>query len=359
MGQSWMLVNIDKRESEGSWGKLGEALFDGTPGRLGWSLEGGYKLPPWDEMILPFRPGQPLYKETGPMLPQTAAPSLQAAPLVNLPVETIDEIYSHLPLLVDVLCLSASCQVMWAVGRRNIYCRIAAEAARDSWAGDRIICVGDYLNKDDIPDSIWSPDEREELLKYSDMPGTEAAASEPADKTLFAYPFANASWGFNLRHFWFESDIMARIRRPYLDVKVLGQLCRVFDSLPARSLAAPSQTKLKVLRNLSRHEYVRESALLALKAKYADVDIMDNIGFGEVLVTRICLSSVRSLAMRYDGDLHRGVWAGDRFDVVSEDESLDSDVAWCDVSDEVLAEVEAIWRSEYREVLSSADVDSE
>jgi hypothetical protein len=67
-----------------------------------------------------------------------------------------------------------------------------------------------------------------------------------------------------------------------------------------------------VLRNLSRQQYVRESALLELKTKYAEVKnyhgkgILQNVGFGGVLMTRICLSSDPSVSMSYDGPIHRG-----------------------------------------------------
>jgi hypothetical protein len=76
------------------------------------------------------------------------------------------------------------------------------------------------------------------------------------------------------------------------------------------------------------------------------------VGFGEIVLSRISFSSDSSVSMRYAGDIHRGVWAGDRFDIVGSEwlEGLDVDTAaaWVDVSDEVLKEVEGIWRSEYR-----------
>jgi len=34
MGQYWKVVNLDKRQTHGHWGKLGECLFDGTPSYL-------------------------------------------------------------------------------------------------------------------------------------------------------------------------------------------------------------------------------------------------------------------------------------------------------------------------------------
>ncbi|KAJ7046462.1 hypothetical protein C8F04DRAFT_988200, partial [Mycena alexandri] len=74
--------------------------------------------------------------------------------LINLPVEVIHEIYRSIVLLVDVASLSTTCQILWEIGREHIYRHLAAAAARSSWAGDRIACVGDYLWNDDIPANL-------------------------------------------------------------------------------------------------------------------------------------------------------------------------------------------------------------
>ena len=56
--------------------------------------------------------------------------------------------------------------------------------------------------------------------------------------------------------------------------------------------------------------------------------------------------------MSYEGDIHRGVWAGDRFDIVTlEEVKSDSgdEVKWEDVSDEVVEEMDAIWESKFED----------
>jgi hypothetical protein len=58
MGQYWMIVNFDKRQTYGSWGKLGEWFFDGkSPSYLETSLCQP-KLPDRDVLISPFKPGE-------------------------------------------------------------------------------------------------------------------------------------------------------------------------------------------------------------------------------------------------------------------------------------------------------------
>ena len=75
------------------------------------------------------------------------------------------------------------------------------------------------------------------------------------------------------------------------------------------------------------------------------------IGFGYVVLSRISWLSDSSCAMRYDSDIHRGVWAGDRFDITTIDQirSADEGGEWRDVSDEVAQEMIAIWVCEYGE----------
>jgi hypothetical protein len=78
----------------------------------------------------------------------------------------------------------------------------------------------------------------------------------------------------------------------------------------------------------------------------------DQIDLGHVVLSRICWSSDSSVSMRYDGDIHLGVWAGDRFDITSKDALDEKDengqlVEWTDVTDEVLEEMYEIWLSKY------------
>ncbi|KAJ7859197.1 hypothetical protein B0H14DRAFT_3446835 [Mycena olivaceomarginata] len=232
-------------------------------------------------------------------------PAAQSSVLANLPAETIFEVYSHLKYqgLVDVVCLSITCQSLWNIGRAEIYRLLEIRAVNWNfpWAGDRIICVGDYLRRDDLPDDVLSPEEVDEFTGL-DEDGEH-----------------------------------------YYTFHALGSL--IFDYEPTSLASRPTQPA--VLRNVSRLQYIRESALVTWKAR-AQTEIKEtkDVGFGQIVLSRICFSTDSTVAMAYEGDIHRGVWAGDRFDIVGS-EWLEGAVGWTDVSDEVLAEVEAIWRSEY------------
>ncbi|KAJ7505855.1 hypothetical protein B0H11DRAFT_1708027 [Mycena galericulata] len=327
MGQYWKLLNLDRRQTYGRWGKLGECFFSGAPNCLNDSLRTPTKLPDCDSLIFPFKPG--------------ASPD--AIALVNLPVETIEEIYSNIDDLPDVFCLSMTCQFLWEIGRQDIYRRVSIMAASYSWAGDRIICVGDYLSIEDLPANLLTPEEEEEFLMM--MPEDEEYPEEDEDHRLYSYPFdviGRRRGRFTMHDVLIYHGIYERFAENWRSLGILRSLCDF-------EYKTPAPTESAVLRNLSRHKYVTESALTAWReGVQAKIKAVKGVGFGDIVFSRICFSTDPSVSMAYDGDIHRVVWAGDRFDLVASDwlEELDN-AAWTDVSDEVLKEVEAIWRSEY------------
>ncbi|KAJ7480547.1 hypothetical protein FB451DRAFT_1446318, partial [Mycena latifolia] len=77
---------------------------------------------------------------------------------------------------------------------------------------------------------------------------------------------------------------------------------------------------------------------------------MAHVNLGEILLTRICFLSNDWVSTPWDGGIHRGVWTGNRFDIVPskwlEGQSGDGN-PWTDVTEEVLKEFEEIWCAEY------------
>ncbi|KAJ7629201.1 hypothetical protein DFH06DRAFT_1006316 [Mycena polygramma] len=327
MGQYWMIVSLDSYRSFGHWGKLGEFILS-FPTCLERWLRPSPKLPDYDKLIRPFKPGQ-IFRQA------------EDATLVNLPVEMINEIYAHIPYLADAICLSATCQALWEIGRPNMH-RLAVEVTANyySWAGERILCVGDYLKNKDIPDGILTEDELDEF-------------TDDGQDTLHEYPF---------------DEIPNRVQYDGFSMRGLWELCGVDDSFCAgrdfervifgdydylavrdlfdRSYKPPPPASPSVLRNLTRQAYVRETALLELKAHYAGTRVGECIGFGEALMTRICLSSDPTASLAWDQPINRGAWAGDRFDIVPCSDWHDP--TWFDASEDVLKDVEQLFRAEHR-----------
>ena len=102
-----------------------------------------------------------------------------------------------------------------------------------------------------------------------------------------------------------------------------------------------------ILRNLTTREYVRSDAI-ALKPEYIHGPEIKFLGFGEVVLSRICWSSDSSISMAYNGNIHRGVWAGHCFDITTRARhEQDVKEEWKDVSEEISSEIASIWESEY------------
>ncbi|KAJ6450942.1 hypothetical protein C8R47DRAFT_1329801 [Mycena vitilis] len=330
MGQYWKVVSLDSRQTFGHWGKLGEFIH-GVPECLELYLQATPKLPDCDSLVRPFKPGKILQKARGqqPELryPATAAPASNALAFTNLPVDMIHEIYSHIPRFRDVICLSATCQALWEVGRSHIYSLIVSAAARYGWTGERILCVGDYLDNEDIPDGILTEEEMSEF-------------TNDGDNTLYHYPFSGTrgGYGFAMWEMWMAWGVDKRLKKNWDGYRCLTLL----GALINQSYRAPPLASPRILRNLTRKAYVRESALLDLKARYAGTEIARSIGFGSALMTRICSSS-NPASLGWDKPIHRGAWAGDRFDIV--ESSGWHDETWLDASDDVLKDVEDLFSS--------------
>ncbi|KAJ7644684.1 hypothetical protein FB45DRAFT_999645 [Roridomyces roridus] len=215
-------------------------------------------------------------------------PELPGSTFVKLPNEMIREIFSHLEDIEDILYLSMTCQPMWGLGRHF-----------------------DYLKNEDIPESLLTPEEREHFGAY---------------ESLYQYPFT-------------EVNACTRFWDPLITYNLIGAPSAFIE------LITPN-----ILRNLSRKQYVPKSALWDWRVKTVPtMKEAEGVCNNEIVLSRICLSSDPSISMSYEGDLHRGAWAGDRFDFDDEEwlDELEEGNGWTDVSDEILKEVEAIWRSEY------------
>ncbi|KAJ7063009.1 hypothetical protein B0H15DRAFT_873106, partial [Mycena belliarum] len=255
MGQYWKVVNIDKRRTFGGRGKLGEWLFTADnilePCMV---VASGPLLPECDKIFLPYEPGRRLRCS---VFPQTAPPSSNPNTLVNLPAETVIEICSHLDGLGDLLVLSVSCQVLWEIGRHELYRRLARMAADRLWAGDRIICVGDYLQNDDLPENVFTPEEEADFTCDDDE-------DQP---TLYTFPFEiQKRDNFDVALALWHGLRKGLGRHVHHSIQsVLYPL--IGDETTQDNLTRPQPG---VLRNLSKRQYVRESALFELIARRKD-----------------------------------------------------------------------------------------
>ncbi|KAJ1648970.1 hypothetical protein IWQ61_009798 [Dispira simplex] len=248
MGQVWRVVCVDNRRYSDPYAKLGEffAYYDGEPEFLERMLTmvhcivGGSEPP---DLRLRFD---------------------------TLPDDILHIICSYLPTLRDL--------EHFVLANVNLWERCGTLITqRASWAGKRIVCIGDE-SRTYPPGFFRSNQEEKELSPHKLY--FYADNYEKADK-----------YGF---HYMLTED----------------------DS---------------VLRNLVTKEYVSKNS-----SPYT---------LGHLLLTRICWSSVASINMEWGPyDIHQGVWAGHRFDIVTE-ETFDKE-GWTDVTQTVVEELRSVFEAD-------------
>ena len=109
-----------------------------------------------------------------------------------------------------------------------------------------------------------------------------------------------------------------------------------------------------ILRNLTTKGFLRAEAI-AVRPEYIRGPEIRGIGFGEVVLSRVCWSSMDDTSLSYQGNIQHGVCAEHQFDITTvgrqeqqqwQQPHSDS-TPWKDVSTEVAAEVARIWESKY------------
>ncbi|KAJ7058814.1 hypothetical protein C8F01DRAFT_282863 [Mycena amicta] len=328
MGQYWLLVNFDQYRAE-SGGKLGEGLFNGEGKCLNVFLR-KIKFHSLENTVREYTPGLPVHYRL--RLAQTALAS--HSDLTDFPTELVDEVFRYLDDIEDVLVLSMTCQLLWSIGRRHIYAAMNQKAQNYTWADDRLMVVGDYLYNHDIPEGLLADEERSELLGRS----PEYEGHEP---TLYNYPYSDTYDPRSCGEDFFKY-LGSRLEEFDPDKRVFRTLVTCKPSL------VPSLQESLVLRNLTKSEYVVGRNLRPLRKLD---EALAGVSLGDLVYSRICWSSDASVSMSYDGGIHQGVWAGDRFDLVSEewlkelDTTSDSEEGkrWVDVSKDALDEMKTIW----------------
>lgn len=222
------------------------------------------------------------------------------------------------------------------VGIRRFNALYIQDCLRENWAGDRIICLGDYA--DDLPDGMFTD---AELKEY----GFDHLESKDSLYRAFTRVFVHRS---PPSRFDF-GEMMDRLGMDAYDGDRLSFYETKLYPWMRRHTIRPNSKAVSpwVLRNLSKNVYVRADKL-ALEPE--DIGpkpwMIKGMSFGSLVASRIAWSSDPSMAMSYsyDHDMHRGVWAGDRFDIVGIQQVEEG---WIDVTAEAKKELEEIWKSEF------------
>ena len=145
--------------------------------------------------------------------------------ILKLPDEIICLIFEELHDYHDRLLLSMTCQRLWELGRRPTQKLIMDNS--HSWAGDRIICVGDYVDVGDHPKGLLTEAEEEELamgdIDRISHPGTDddedSVECEPLTLYFWGIRFSKPKRHINIEHIPYHSKRMWRL--PEEDITLL------------------------------------------------------------------------------------------------------------------------------------------
>lgn len=242
----------------------------------------------------------------------------------------------------SVVFLGLTSRYFWGLARPRIIRFYESYLGR--WAGTNLICVGDYAQYEDLPKGILTEeDDKEARTGFTDPREKEYYGGE---SPISLYIFASARFTRLPEYIG-----MPRILNEKTEMAMLSNSKK--DPKPAdfKKVVCPEFSDFYptdrpwVLRNLTTHEYVRAEEI-AIKKEHIHGPHIDYVGFGEVIISRICRSSDPSVSM--NTSIIRGPWAGHAFDIVPEEQlQEDKDVEWKDVSREVSHYVSYIWSNEF------------
>ena len=277
------------------------------------------------------------------------------ATIDRLPTELHLLIFDHVESIEDVVCLGLTSRYFWTIGRKYLHNYLASFLGQ--WAGQKLVCVGEDVDPGDLPPGLFSTDEADEsrqrtiAIPYGhDYSGEGVFSPAPSPLAHFTFPSISDMEG----DITLESKALAiffACRERCTDrVDPAFEFARS-DIWLTESSYLPEDHSW-ILRNLTTREFVRAEAI-ALKPEFIHGPHIDYVGFGEVLISRICWAVPSHLHMTDEVPLHisRGVWAGHCFDVTTTErhnqDEVVKGVAWKDVSEEVAAEIASIWGSEF------------
>ncbi|KAG5959227.1 hypothetical protein E4U57_000837 [Claviceps arundinis] len=252
--------------------------------------------------------------------------------------------------LRSVIFLGATSQYFWSIAREYVLRDFMQPLG--VWAGQQLITVGDYVEVDDYPPGLFATEEDKEALLKRRPEDDDESVNEfyelPAEQqTLTLYERIYRSFTELPR----ASHIFSIVDRYYSILDDLDQdpcFQTVKDVWYMKRDDFYPRDEVWILRNLTTQQYVRREPL-ELEPGLAHGPFVRGIGFGSVVLSRISWSSDNSTALNDPtGRIHRGLWAGHRFDIttMTRHEKLTAGQNWTDVTEEVVEEVTAIWSAD-------------
>ena len=276
------------------------------------------------------------------------------SPFSSLPEELHGMIFHELDIS-GVIRLSFTNKYFLQIGRSHIqkYCMMFL----GPWAGEKIVCIGQDIKARDHPPGMLTKDQEDDIAAICDS-YDEEDLDEPGVCLCDDADCVNHGLSY-YGYYCYEKvagydkipDILLERMVEHMNETLSysgPDQCIIFKVIrPKLPIFYPTDSPW-ILRNLTTKEFVRSEAI-ALKPEYIHGPDIDALGFGHVVLSRICWSTSDNTSMSYDGDIHRGIWAGHRFDITTLARHKDNSKGneWKDVSEEVMEEISKIWESKY------------
>lgn len=269
----------------------------------------------------------------------------QRIPLLEIPTELHWKLFWQIQRIEDVLSLGLAYPQFRDIARMRLQDHLGLLFG--PWANQELVCVGENIEPDDFP-PLFSPDE--ELKAFTQKTWTNLD------------PITGAGIGVEPTTLYDYVDLCECQHEPCM----VDEIFRLRDHLASRQWCTTADfislglrprgdreffptNEPWILRNLSNKQLVRAEAI-ALKPEFIHGPYIDALGFGEVLLSRVCWSSAPAVGIEDPTNICRGVWAAHRFDITTlarHQRQTGDDDDWVDVSDEVAAEIATIWRSNF------------
>lgn len=321
MGQYFDVIAPRLRQRVDWGGKLGEILFGGTAAPLVYLFARPIIPPTFTEhcctpeqkghgAMTPSatiattpkkrahnadRPAGGEGKGTDEKTPTQSAKRSRSSPhLLTLPAEV------HLCVLklldvADLCNLGLTCCYFWSNVKPEIGKFFAG--ALGVWAGIPVVCIGDESSTGEgaYPQGLLDEDDKDELKEGLTGGEWEDREDEEWEEDIFSGPATLFRLAENryrvlrmIENGWFAGH---GIRRLWLD-----HCYRSPCPSDLRDIAEPRpksfypSNRVWILRNLTTREFVISNSI-ALKPEYISGPFIDGIGFGEVILSRICWST--------------------------------------------------------------------
>ncbi|KAI0338553.1 hypothetical protein BDW22DRAFT_1362588 [Trametopsis cervina] len=341
MGQFFQLINFDSKRWNGSF-QLGEVFFD--------TLCIG--LSHWTIPVLESKTLRSIRRDYPRFAHRSKSPDSK---LLRLPDELLWMVFRNIgpESFSDAVCLCLADGRLLDVGYHEV--QKLKQLIYADCAGDRIAFLGDYT--EDFPASVEAL-AKGQLAEFQASKNSQNNSSD-SDEEEDAYQY---------RFYEVVEEIYRKVIHDAREYEMMNH--DVFDKLRVAEQgvyfelmeASYKSSQPWVLCNISKGVYVRADAISELAGENSNntpFGYNDHLQLDQALLSQISWSSDSSLSMCYGDEelqaykpehanfkLHRGPWAGDRFEVTTMDR-MRKNIEWKDVSAEIVALLEMIYEAEF------------